>query len=232
MRIIKKHLRFVVSLLFIITLSFQFLYSQGEKGSSGIIKLENAGLSIGWFNPSLDYWKNESEFKDAVFGGAIDVAAVLDLKIIDDFHGKIGLGYWQESTKYDLQGFGNTTLLITGIPINVDFVYKIRPLKFLFFTPFIGEGAEYLFVQHILKFDLNEDTSPQTGTTILGHVIAGFESKLSEQFALDLEFQYKFGNYKQDFEINDPSYPENNKIVTETISLSGPRVGITLKYFF
>ncbi len=64
----------------------------------------------------------------------------------------------------------------------------------------------------------------------MGHAIAGFETRLSDQFAVDFEFQYKLGNYKQDVKIENPDNPEVTEIITETISLNGPKVAITLKY--
>jgi len=222
--------RRLMLILLLIGVAGKFSFSQQENSESGNFSLYSTGLSIGWYNPALDYWKNESEFRDADFKGAIDANAFLNIKIISDLHGQIGLGYWQESVEYDLQGFGNTTLLLTGIPISLDFQYRIEPLKFSVVTPFLGAGGEFLFLQNKLIFDLNDDPAPQSGSTMMGHAIAGFETRLSDQFAVDFEFQYKFGNYKQDFKIENPDNPDDIKIVTETISLNGPKVAITLKY--
>lgn len=229
MRLFNSLFRYCFVLLIIVLVN-QIAYSQEDSNQEKNFDLYSSGLSIGWYNPEMDYWKNESEFKDADFKGAIDVNAFLNLTIIQNLHGQAGLGYWQESVKYDLQGFGNTTLLLTGIPVSLDFQYRIVPLQFSVVTPFIGTGGEFLFVQHKMKFDLNDDPAPQSGSTIMGHAIVGFETKLSEQFAVDIDFQYKFGSYNQDFKIENPNNPEENEIITETISLNGPRVGITLKY--
>jgi hypothetical protein len=209
----------------------EFSNSQPENRVTEAFSLSNAGLSIGWYNPSMDYWKDSSGFKDADFKGAIDVNAFLDLRLVNNFHGKIGLGYWQESVKDSLQSFGNTNLLLTGIPISIDLFYQIKPFSFSIVTPYLGAGGEFLFVQHKVKFELNNDPAAKTGSTVMGHLMAGFETKLSSQFAIDVECQYKFGDYKQDFKIEDPTNPGVTNIVTETISLNGPRIGITFKYF-
>jgi len=230
MRLYTARFRVVVTIL-VLLFNFEFVYSQHENKAPGAFSLSNAGLSIGWYNPSMDYWKNVSEFKDADFNGAIDVNAFLDLMLIRNLHGKVSLGYWQESVKDSLQSFGNTNLLQTGIPISIDLVYQLKPLSFSVVTPYLGAGGEFLFVQHKLKFELNTDPSAKTGSTALGHLVAGFETMLSSQFAIDIECQYKFGDYKQDFKIEDPANPGVINIVTETISLNGPRVGITFKYF-
>jgi len=229
MNLLTRYLRFLILLLFL-SFGFKFSYSQQENTTSGNFKLYSTGLTIGWYNPDLDYWTNESEFKDADFKGAIDATAFLNVKIIPDFFAQLGLGYWQESAAYDLQGFGNTTLLLTGIPISMDLKYHIAPFKFSLVTPFVGAGGEFLFLQNKMVFDLNDDPEPQWGKTMMCRFIAGFETKLSDQFAVDFEFQYKLGNYKQDFKIENPDNPDDNKIVTETISLNGPKLAITLKY--
>lgn len=229
MNSLTRHFRFLILLLFL-SIVAKFSYSQQENTTSGSFQLYSTGLSVGWYNPSMDYWTNESEFKDADFKGAIDANAFLNVRIIPDLHAQIGLGYWQESVEYDLQGFGNTTLLLTGIPISLDLKYHIAPFKFSVVIPFVGAGGEFLFLQNKMTFDLNDDPDPQTGSTMMGHILAGFEAKVSEQFAIDFEFQYKLGNYKQDFKIENPDNPDDSKIVTETISLNGPKIAIALKY--
>jgi len=229
MNLLTGYLRFLI-LFLLLGFGAKISYSQQENTTSGNFQLYSTGLSVGWYNPSMDYWTDESEFKDADFKGAIDVNAFLNMIIIPDLHAQFGLGYWQESTAYDLQGFGNTTLLLTGIPISLDFKYHIAPFKFSLVTPFVGAGGEFLFLQNKMTFDLNDDPEPQTGATMMGHIIAGLEAKLSDQFAVDFEFQYKLGNYKQDFKIENPDNPDDSKIVTETISLNGPKLAISLKY--
>ncbi|MFP4469449.1 MAG: outer membrane beta-barrel protein [Bacteroidales bacterium] len=196
-----------------------------------------AGLNLGWYSPSLDYWQENSEFKDAAFGGAVSVRAFAEAKIKGDLHAAIGVGYWQESTDDDLQGFGNTTMLLTGYPISLDLLYYLSPMRFSVITPYAGLGGEYLIVQHKLEFEQKDNPDPTTGSTVSGKAIFGFEARLSEQFALDLDFNYKFGHYQQEFnrEVPDPNDPDNPPdvvIETEDISLNGPQIGLTLKYIF
>lgn len=222
----------ICNIFLLVILLNTVLYSQEEKVTSGKFGLHSAGVSLGWYNPSMDYWKTKSEFKDAGFSGALEVNSFADFRIISNLHGKIGLGYWQESVNDSLQNFGSTTLLLTGVPVSIDFCYKIEPLEISLFTPYIGAGGEFLFVQHKMKFDLNDDPPAKTGSTVMGHLIAGIETKLSDQFAIDIDLKYKFGNYKQDFKIENPENPDESEIVTETISLNGPRIGLTLRYIF
>lgn len=222
---------------------FEAAYSQNgntisqDKG----LGISGIGLEIGWYNPAMDYWKNESAYyKTADFMGAMSLKGFIDLKIRGYFHGQAGVGYWQEvSSDLDLDslGYGKTKLSLTGLPINIDLFYYLKPLQFSIVTPIIGIGGEVLFIQHKENFENKEDPDSQWGSTILGTTTLGFEIKASDQFALDLGLQYKFGTYNQDFnvEVFDSEHPENPKIemvVTEKISLSGPKVGVTLKYLF
>jgi len=226
--------------LIVITLSLSFftetIIGQEANDKKSSFSINSVGISLGWYNPSLDYWKNNSEFKDASFNGAIDVKGFLEMQIIKNLHGQIGIGYWQSSVEDDLQGFGNTKLLLTGVPISLDILYQIEPIRFSVFTPYVGLGGDYTFVQYKLSFEQKNDPDPANGSTFLGDAVIGLNAKLSKSFAVDLEFSYKFGSYKQEFKIEDidPEDPDNPtyEIVEEDISLSGPRIGISFKYLF
>lgn len=210
------------------------LLMHAQENPSGFIS--GAGLNIGWYNPSLDYWQKKSDFQHADFGGAISVRAFIDARLAGDLHAVLGMGYWQESVEEDLQGFGNTRLLLTGYPFSLDLVYYITPAQFSVVTPYVGLGGEFLIVQHQLQFEEKDDPGINTGTTALGRGIAGLQARVSPQFALALDFNYKLGGYKQDFNKEipnpDPEQPPTIEVVTEDISLDGPRIGLTLKYLF
>jgi hypothetical protein len=228
---------FIISVVIINWVSFfpGFVIGQntGSENDDNGFGISSAGLEIGFYNPGLDYWKNDSEFKDAEFSGAIHLKGCLDMRIVGDLHGQLGFGYWQETVEEELQGFGNTRLILTGLPANLDVVYYVRPFQFSIITPFLGLGGEVLFIQHQMNFEEKENPDPQWGTTFLGDATLGFQAKLSDQFAVDLDFQYKFGNYNQEFNIYDDSEePEVIDVVTEEISLNGPKIGLTLKYLF
>jgi hypothetical protein len=224
--------------LILITTFFylNIIVAQEESNEDVSFKSYAVGLSLGWYNPSLDYWKDNSEFKDASFSGAISVKGFYDLQITKNLHGQVGIGYWQSSTEHDLQGFGNTKLLLTGVPISLDIQYYIEAIRFSIITPYVGAGGEYTFIQHKLNFEQKDNPVPSNGSTFLGNVVVGLEAKLSNNFAMDLEFRYKFGSYNQEFkrEIIDPENPDDPtfEIVEEKINLNGPFVGLSLKYLF
>jgi len=206
-----------------------------QSQTNNALSLKSAGLDIGLYNPELDYWKNESQFKDADFTGAFHAGGFVELNVVSDLSARFGLGFWQQTADGDLDGFGETTWSLTGFPISLDLIYYATPLGFSVVTPFVGAGGEYLPLQQKLRFDQKDDPDPVNGSTALFRGILGFDVKLSEQFAVDIDFTYKSGNYTQDF-ISFESIPDSNelieKMITEEISLSGPKFGITLKYLF
>mgnify|MGYP000939266934 CR=1 FL=1 len=194
------------------------------------------GLNIGWYNPSLDYWVDESEFKDADFSGAINFEAMAEFILNYNLSGRFNLGVWQTSLEEDLQGFGLTTWTLTGLPASADLIYHIKKLRFFGIVPYAGVGGEFVFLQQKMRFEDKENPDPVSGSTALLKGIAGLKYALSDHWAMDLEFNYKIGTYNQDFityEINpdDPEDPVKNE-VTEEISLNGPKIGITLRYLF
>ncbi len=127
-------------------------------------------------------------------------------------------------------------MLLTGIPIGLDVIYYIKPISFSIITPYIGMGGEYVFIQYKLNFEQKDNPDPVNGSTFMGNGVFGIEANLSENFAVDLEFRYKFGSYNQEFlSVKDnPENPDNPiyEYVKEEISLNGPFIGISLKYLF
>jgi len=223
----KNWVALVVFLFCIVNLS-----AQEERGFG----IKDVGLNLGWYNPSLDYWKNDSEFREADFEGAFEVRGYVEVFLAGDITGRLGVGFWQTNVEEKLQGFGLTTWSLTGYPLSADLLYYPKALRFSVISPYIGAGGEFLMLQQKLRFDQKENPDPVSGSSALFNGIVGFETKLSNQFSLDLEFNYKVGNYSQDFNIQvlNPDDPENplTKTVTEDISLSGPKIGLTLKYLF
>lgn len=211
-----------------------FILLHGQETSK--FGLKSVGLDLGWYNPALDYWQNESEFKEADFTGAFDVKGFVEFSLISDLSARMGIGFWQTSTEEDLQGFGLTTWTLTGYPVALDLIYYPKPLRFSVVSPYLGIGGEFIMLQQKLNFATKENPDPVNGSSALFDGIVGLEAKLSDQFALNFEFSYKVGKYNQDFdiEVDNPDDPLNpfHSIITEEISLSGPQIGIALKYLF
>jgi hypothetical protein len=213
----------------LLAISFNIVYGQNENS----LRSKSAGLSMGWYNPDLDFWKNSIAVSDNDFKGAFHAGGHVEFTLANDLSSRIGIGYWKENVNI----YDNSTLWsLTGIPVTLDLIYYVAPLRFSGITPFFGLGGEYVFLQQSWKIDQKDDPDPVKGSTALLNGTLGFEARLSSQFAVDIGLTYKCGTYNQDFNfpVENPDDPENPtyKQVTEKISLSGPKIGITLKYLF
>ena len=228
----KITLKFALIIIFLSSLNV--LNAQEEPSFK--MGFSSAGLSMGWYNPSLDYWKDDSLFMNASYNGAFNVKAFTDISLTKTLAVQVGIGYWQQTLEQDINGFGNTKMQIIGYPISAALHYSILPFKFSVVTPYVGLGGEFLILQNSMKFEQKNDPDPENGATALANGIIGLDAQLSDQFVVGLEFQYKFGKYTQDFKTEkfNPDDPENPEVsfVSEDISLNGPRIGITFRYLF
>jgi hypothetical protein len=200
--------------------------------------LRSFGLSMGIYQPDLDYWKNDtaSPFRNSDFSSTLFVEGFAELRLIKDFTAKAGFGYWQVRAETTIPTYGKTELLLNGYPISLDVRYYASPLQVVFITPFIGVGGELVLISYQLNFEDKNDPDPTNGSSVLGSATIGLQMKLSRNFALDIFADYKFGNYQQAFlqEVYNPNpdQPSAQVEITRDISLSGSRLGISLKYLF
>lgn len=214
------------------------LYAQDKNAEKQKFKFKSFGLSMGVYNPGLDYWKKDtnSQFKNAEFSTNIFVNGFVEYTIVNDFVGKFGFGYWQTRAETKIPKYGNTTMLLTGTPLTLDLIYYASPIRMAFITPYAGIGGELLFIQYGLDFEDKENPDAVNGTSALFSGLFGLQLQLSPQFAMDLFAEYKSGEYQQSFvrEVTnpDPEVPSYEAEFTEVISLSGPKLGISLKYLF
>ena len=207
-------------------------------GGSGNFKFRSFGLSMGIYQPDLDYWKNDdgSDFRNSDFNTILFVEGFAEFKLIKDLTAKAGIGFWQARSETTIPTYGKTQLLLNGYPISFDIRYYASPLQFAFITPYVGVGGELLLISYQLDFKKKENPDPSNGSSILGSATLGLQMKLSRNFAFDLFADYKLGSYQQAFLVEvpnpDPNHPSAEDEITRDISLSGPRLGISLKYLF
>lgn len=210
----------------------------GQDREQENFKLHSFGLSLGVYDPELDYWKSDtnSQFRNANFSTNIFASGFVELTIVKNLVAKAGLEYWQTRAETKIPKFGKTTMLLTGTPLSLDLIYYISPLRLGFVIPYAGVGGELVFLQYSLDFEDKENPDPVNGSSALLSGVAGIELAFSEHFAVDLFAEIKQGEYQQSFvrqvQNPDPDMPGAEMAVTEDISLSGPKVGITLKYIF
>lgn len=209
-----------------------------QDSDSENFKFLSFGISLGVYNPELDYWKNDtnSVFRNSDFSTSIFVQGFAEYRLYNDFILKGGIAYWQSRAETSIPSYGKTTMLLTGVPLSLDVIYYISPAKFAFVTPYIGIGGEFVIIQYSLDFAKKDNPDPVNGTSGLGSGVFGFQLELSKNFAVDLYAQYKVGSYQQSFireeTSTDPEVPSLEYETTEDISLSGPAFGISLKYLF
>jgi hypothetical protein len=214
--------------VFILIISFGFAQ---ESDRAKTLVIQSFGVSLGLYNPELDYWKTNpnSQFLGAEYEDNYYVNGFLEIGIKRDLVGKVGLGYWQQRAAKTIEKFGPTEMLLTGIPFTLDMIYYANPISVVIFTPFVGVGSELLFIDYALDFRDKENPEPVSGATALGTGIIGLQSRFSNHFSVDLILEYKFGSYEQDFvqEVQTEA-----RLVTEKISLEGLKTGFSFKYIF
>lgn len=214
------------------------LLAQEDEKSNQKFKIRSFGLNVGVYNPELDYWKNDtnSVFRQADFSTNIFANGFVELTLVKNLAAKLGVGYWQTRAESVIPSYGKTSMLLTGNPISLDLVYYAEPIKLGFVTPYIGAGVEYLFIQYSLDFEDKDNPDPVNGSSALLSGLIGLELGFSDNFAMDLFAEYKHGQYDQRFVrqiiSSDPDLPDAETEVTESISLNGPKFGISFKYRF
>jgi len=74
-----------------------FSFAVAQNGKTENFKFRSFGLSMGIYNPELDYWKNDtnSEFRNSDFSQTIFVQGFVEYSLIKNLVGKIGVGVSQ-----------------------------------------------------------------------------------------------------------------------------------------
>lgn len=230
-----KKLKLIFTLLLLL-ISVSFATAQSQE--NGNFRLRGFGVSLGVYDPELDYWKSDtnSQFRNADFSTNIFAKGFVEFTLVKNLVAVAGLGYWQTRAETTIPKYGKTSMLLTGNPLSLDLVYHLEPLKFSFVTPYLGAGGEFVFIQYSLDFEEKENPDPVNGSSAMVTGLFGLELGFSDHFAIDLFGEYKYGTYDQSFVrqvINpDPEMPDAEVEVSETISLTGPKLGLSLKYLF
>ncbi len=223
----------VICLLLMISIS-----AGAQEESKDIFKVRSFGLSLGVYDPDLDYWKNDtnSEFLNSEFSTNIFARGFVEISIVKNLVAQAAIGYWQTRAETRIPKFGKTTMLLTGTPVSIDLIYYIAPARIAFVTPYAGVGGELLLIQYSLDFEDKENPEPVGGSSALLSGLFGLEAKLSDHFSIDVTAAYKSGNYQQSFvrevPAPDPDNPASEAEFVEDISLTGPSFGISFKYHF
>lgn len=198
--------------------------------------LHGAGISIGWYNPSNNYWNNtyfsEKKWANSFKGDAL-YTGFLELNLVKNLRLKGSVSYWTERVKSGVIKVGEvngTEQLTTSLTfISFDVLYQFNFLTFSGINPYAGAGGNFLLVQNkFLRQPDNNDEENYTnqGQDFLGTITVGLEKVFVQHLGIGVEFRYLFGGYTQ--EMKD----QQGDVSSHAVSLSGPQIGVRLGYIF
>ena len=184
----------------------------------------------------MDYWNSdyfpERQWENK-FSGSLAYTGFMELNIVQNLRVKASGTYWTETVKSGIIPMnvvtGSEKLTTSLTFISLDVIYRVGFLAFEKFSPYIGVGGSFVFIQN--KFTRSPENSAEEqytnkGQDLTGAVIAGLERKFGEHFAAAVDFRYIIGNYTQ--EMKDVS----GNISSHPVSINGPQIGLNLSYIF
>lgn len=198
-----------------------------------------ASLGVGYYAPSLAYYKEETPYVTSVgesFGGAITYNASLETQVIPNLFVGLGGGFWTTEDQVDTLGIGDAlisetfrlTYFMADIYARYEFDFSDPFTRGGFasiFHPYVGAGAsQYFMVQNFERTIIFASASTTINYNFTTYYpIAGFTFDLPSQFAVQLEYRHIFGGYDQSFTAGD-------NVVTENISVQGPMALLKVSY--
>lgn len=226
----KKYiLPIVLVLLSILSADAQESYSRYRQ-SLQKTGFRGIGIGAGVYFPKADYLTDQLDFD---FGWKnLSPAAMFgqEFWLYKPIAARLAIGYQRSKGEQTIDDFVETYSLTT-LPISADLMlfttqasrFSRNPMPSYYF----GLGVEYIIL-NILYSSNNPELGEQklSGSPIAAHALAGIEYPLGDRLRIGLEGQWVFGNYSQPWEIT-----ENNSYL-ETISISGPKAFLTVKYVF
>jgi opacity protein-like surface antigen len=223
-------------LVFSLEQNLQAQNTAGSDSGSAAFGFRSAGISIGWYKPSMNFW-NDTYFADTArlwentFKGNLFYSGFIELNIIKNLRVKASGSYWTETVKSGVipinEVTGTEQLTTSLTSISLDVIYRLGFLSFEKFSPYAGLGGSFVFVQNKMVStpdDNPEESSTNQGQDVTGTLIAGIERTFGNHFGAAIDFRYILGSYAQ--EMKDVS----NNVTTHPVSLSGPQIGLSLYY--
>ncbi len=216
--------------------SFSVSAQRRRRRNSGFpIEFRAAGLGIGWYNPAMDYWNDESMIADwsSKFDGSTIYLSDVEFYLYKPFFAKLNVGYWTEKVKANNvqigYQIGNQDLQMTLIPADLTFLYELFDIqgRTVRVITYGGLGGSYTFIQkrfnsQVLNADQVKDWD--NGSDFSFHATVGQEYTIRPAYSISAELSYHFGSYVQQIETR------NDEISTKNVSLSGIQVSLILKY--
>jgi outer membrane protein W len=225
-------------LLFISSfLLLPFVVSAQDSGGNengNVFGFRSAGVNLGWYNPSMDYW-NDQYFPagkwENSFKGAMIYTGFIEINIIKNLRVKASGAYWMEkvgSGAIKVGEVNGTEQITTSLTIlSLDALYRFSFLTFAGISPYAGVGGSYVMIQNKFLRQPNgyeEENYTNQGQDMLGTLTLGLEKVVAQHFGIAIDFRYVIGNYTQ--EMKDTQ----GTITSHPVSLTGPQIGINLSY--
>ncbi|GAB3512624.1 hypothetical protein GCM10027341_53580 [Spirosoma knui] len=207
------------------------------------VNLKSISVGASYWQPSLDYWNNQSILVDynagkgAKLGGSVMPTAAIEVGLTKGLSIGGRVGYWNQSASSDLSIAGinrSEKLTLSIIPVSLDLKYTLGSQasseeKTPFLTPYVGISVARYFINN--KFDrqvvnntgsLNET---QAGNNYGVQIFVGAEKQLVKKLYVGLDVRYHLGSYNQAVRTEAAS-------TTEKVSLNGVEAGLSLRYKF
>ena len=210
------------------------VYGQDEDNNSAF-RIYSADISIGYYNPSMDYWNNEyfKEMKwENKFTGNITFAGDISLLLLKNTCLTIGYSYWNEKVKsgniVQNNSIINEDIQLTLSNINIGIRYYPLFIRFDEFKPYFGLNGSIIFIRNnfTVTDGLTESSSiTNYGQDYSGNISLGIERTIYKSFGMGIDCGYSFGKYTQKVTIDNVESEKD-------VSLNGFTANLHLIYFF
>lgn len=217
--------------------------------SQAQINLKSISVGAGYWQPSLDYWNNNSilrEYNNGAgeqFGGAVTPTVALEVGLFKGLSIGGRVSSWRKSVSspVSIAGINRTEeLTLSILPVAVDLKYTLGKTggdKQPFLTPYVGVSAARYFITN--QFSRTVVGNPgsvdetQAGNTYGFQLFAGAEKQLVKKLYLGLDVRYHLGNYKQSVAtVTGSGATAVTTTRSETVSLNGVEAGLSLRFKF
>jgi len=199
--------------------SISALIAQYGQSSRNCI-LCSVEIGGGWYQPSLDYWNDESylsEINGSFNGGIIGVVSA-EFKIYEGFMGGVQAGYWSDVAEVANAGpiaNWNEKVAMAIIPITLfgKYEFSFAPSRLY---PFVGLGYSMNFLNQDITREVGGVLSEISleGTTQTASLMAGLKFAVFPNVDAGLEYSYVLGTFDQDF-------VEDEVQTTQAVGLDG-----------
>ena len=199
----------------------------------GQVKINSFGISMGWYNPSLDYWKEISFVSgwDKKFDGSFNGGMNVQFQFVNNINLRVSADYWEQSVKQNNIQVGaiveNEKLTLRIIPVSADLIYNLSFAKVFDAVPYIGAGGKIFYLKRTFtRSPVSAQSTDEIadGRSYAGNVFVGIDKNIIGNLNAGIEFRYVFGKYIQQ---------EKNvlgEISDRDVSIAGPNISFVINY--